>query len=260
MNNLQAAFQGKKALIALITCGDPDLETTAELIHAAVQNGADLIELGIPFSDPTAENPVVQTSNIRALAGGAKTDQILDFLKNLQNDRTVPMILTTYANVVFSYGAERFFSDCAAAGISGLILPDLPFEEKEEFLEVSRKHGISLISQIAPTSAKRASMIAKEAEGFLYFVTGPAEEEKRDESGGFSNVLALAREQPPLPCAVELAGATSEDAVREIKGFDGLIVGPTIIRLIEQEQKKAPNAVGSYLKNMREALDLAYPN
>ena len=171
MSNIRKAFEQGKAFIPFITCGDPDLETTGAVVRAAVENGADLIELGIPFSDPTAEGNVIQGANLRALSGGVTTDKIFAFVKELRKDVKVPMVFMTYANVVFSYGAERFLSSCKECEIDGLILPDLPFEEKEEFLPVCHQYGVDLISLIAPTSANRIAMIAKEAEGFLYIVS-----------------------------------------------------------------------------------------
>ena len=168
MSNIHKAFENGKAFIPFITCGDPDLATTAAVVRTAVANGADLIELGIPFSDPTAEGPVIQGANLRALSGGVRTDQIFDLVRQLRTDVTVPMVFMTYANVVFSYGAEKFIATCREIGIDGLILPDLPFEEKGEFLPLCRQYGVDLISLIAPTSRERISMIAAEAEGFLY--------------------------------------------------------------------------------------------
>ena len=179
------AFENGKAFIAFITCGDPDLETTAKAVRAAVENGADLIELGIPFSDPTAEGPVIQGANLRALTGGVTTDKIFAFVKELRRDVKIPMVFMTYANVVFSYSAEKFISTCREIGIDGLILPDLPFEEKEEFQPLCKQYGVDLISLIAPTSENRIAMIAKEAEGFVYIVsslgvTGTRSEIKTD--------------------------------------------------------------------------------
>ena len=157
---IREAFGKGKAFIPFITCGDPDLQTTAACVREMVRSGADLIELGIPFSDPTAEGPVIQGANLRALTGGVTTDRIFDLVRELRRDVTVPLVFMTYANVVFSYGAERFLGACAETGIDGLILPDLPFEEKEEFLSVCREHGVALISLIAPTSENRVAMIA----------------------------------------------------------------------------------------------------
>ena len=152
MSNIRKAFENGKAFIPFITCSDPDLDTTAAAVRAAVANGADLIELGIPFSDPTAEGPAIQGANLRALNGGITTDKVFAFVKELRRDVKVPMVFMTYANVVFSYGAERFISTCRDIEMDGLILPDLPFEEKEEFLPICHRYGVDLISLIAPTS------------------------------------------------------------------------------------------------------------
>ena len=152
MSNIKNAFANGKAFIPFITCGDPDTDTTIRAVHEAVRNGADLVELGIPFSDPTAEGPVIQDANYRALKGGITTDKVFDIVRELRGDIDVPMVFMTYANVVFSYGAEKFISTCHDIGIDGLILPDLPFEEKDEFLPYCRKYGVDLVSMIAPTS------------------------------------------------------------------------------------------------------------
>ena len=167
MSRIQAAFSKGKAFIPFLTCGDPDLETTAAIVRAMAEAGADVIELGIPFSDPTAEGPVIQAADLRALSGGVTTDQIFDLVRDLRRDVTVPLVFMTYANVVFSYGTDRFVSTAAEAGIDGLILPDVPFEEKEEFAAPCRAHGLDFISLIAPTSEDRVAMIAREAEGFV---------------------------------------------------------------------------------------------
>lgn len=161
MSDLARAFDHGKAFIAFLTCGDPDLETTAAAVRAAAQNGTDLIELGIPFSDPTAEGPVIQAANLRALQSGVTTDKIFDLVRELRRGVTIPMVFMTYANVVFSYGTERFLSNCRDVGIDGLILPDVPYEEKEEFLPACRKYGVDFVSLIAPTSENRIAMIAR---------------------------------------------------------------------------------------------------
>ena len=165
------AFAGGKAFIPFITCGDPSLEITEQLVYAMEEAVADLIELGIPFSDPTAEGPVIQEANVRALAGGVTTDKIFDMVEKIRKKSSVPMVFMTYANVVFSYGIERFVSKAAEVGMNGLILPDVPFEEKEEFDTVCKAYGLDLISLIAPTSHERIAQIAKDAEGFVYCVS-----------------------------------------------------------------------------------------
>ena len=164
------AFANGKAFIPFLTCGDPSLEITEQLVYAMEEAGADLIELGIPFSDPTAEGPVIQEANVRALAGGVTTDKVFAMVEKIRKNTKIPMVFMTYANVVFSYGTERFIKRAAEVGMDGLILPDVPFEEKEEFDVVCKQYGLDLISLIAPTSHERIAMIAKEAEGFVYCV------------------------------------------------------------------------------------------
>lgn len=255
MNNIQNAFAGGKAFIPFITCGDPDLETTAAVVRAAAENGADLIELGIPFSDPTAEGPVIQGANLRALTGGVTTDKIFDFVREIRRDVKLPMVFMTYANVVFSYGAERFISACRKIGIDGLILPDLPFEEKEEFLPLCKKYDVALISLIAPTSENRIAMIAKEADGFLYIVsslgvTGTRSEIKTD----LASIVSVVRQNTNVPCAIGFGISRPEQAAKMAAISDGAIVGSAIIKLLEQHGKNAAPYVGEYVKSMKDAV------
>lgn len=255
MNKIHQAFENGKAFIPFITCGDPDLETTAAAVRAAVANGADLIELGIPFSDPTAEGPVIQGANIRALRGGIKTKHIFEFVRELRRDVTVPVVFMTYANVVFSYGAEKFISTCAEVGIDGLILPDIPFEEKEEFLPICSQYDVALISLIAPTSANRIGMIAKEAEGFIYLVsslgvTGERSEIKTD----LRSIVELIRANTDVPCAIGFGISTPEQAKQMASISDGAIVGSAIVRLLEKHGKDAPKYIGEYVKSMKDAI------
>lgn len=255
MSNIKKAFENGKAFIPFITCGDPDLETTAAAIRAAVENGADLIELGIPFSDPTAEGPVIQGANLRALNGGVTTDKIFAFVKELRRDIEVPMVFMTYANVVFSYGAERFISTCCDIGIDGLILPDLPFEEKEEFLPFCHKYGVDLVSLIAPTSENRIAMIAKEAEGFLYIVSSLGVTGTRSEiTTDLASIISIVRQNTDIPCAIGFGISTPEQAKKMADISDGAIVGSAIIKLLEQHGKDAPRYVGEYIKSMKEAM------
>ena len=255
MSNIAQAFKNGKAFIPFITCGDPDLATTAAAVRAAAKNGADLIELGIPFSDPTAEGPVIQGANLRALKGGVNTSKIFDFVRELRQDVTVPMVFMTYANVVFSYGSEKFISTCAEIGIDGLILPDIPFEEKEDFLPICHKYGVDLISLIAPTSKNRIGMIAKEAEGFIYVVsslgvTGVRSEIKTD----LKSIVKVIRENTDIPCAIGFGISTPEQAEKMAGISDGAIVGSAIVKLLEKYGKDAPAYIGEYVKSMKEAI------
>ena len=255
MSNIKKAFENGKAFIAFITCGDPDLDTTKKVVLEACKNGADLIELGIPFSDPTAEGPVIQGANIRALAGGVTTDKVFDLVRELRKETDTPFVFMTYANVVFSYGSEKFISLCKETGVDGIILPDLPFEEKEEFSPVCDKYGVDLISLIAPTSENRISMIAKEAQGFIYIVsslgvTGTRSEIKPD----LASIVKVIRENTDVPCAIGFGISTPEQAAKMAAVSDGAIVGSAIIKILEKYGKEAPKYVGEYVKSMKEAL------
>ena len=255
MSNIQKAFATGKAFIPFITCGDPNLKTTSEVVRAAVANGADLVELGIPFSDPTAEGVVIQAANLRALQGGVTTDKIFDMVRDLRRDVKVPFVFMTYANVVFSYGAEKFISTCAEIGVDGLILPDVPFEEKGEFLSTCKKFGVDLISMIAPTSEDRIAMIAREAEGFVYVVsslgvTGVRSEIKTD----LTSIVAAIRQNTKIPCAIGFGISTPAQAKQMANISDGAIVGSAIIKILAAHGEAAPKFVGEFVKGMKDAL------
>ena len=255
MTKIKQAFSNGKAFIPFITCGDPDLETTAKVVKAAVENGADLIELGIPFSDPTAEGPVIQAANIRALNGGVNTDKIFDFVRELRKDITIPLVFMTYANVVFSYGSDKFISLCAEVGIDGLILPDIPFEEKEEFLDICHKYDVALISLIAPTSKDRVGMIAKNAEGFIYLVSSLGVTGVRTEiNTELSSIVEVIRENTDIPCAIGFGISTPQQAHDMAAVADGAIVGSAIIKIIEKYGKNSADYVGEYVRSMKKAL------
>ena len=258
MNRIKEAFDGHKAFIPFITCGDPDLATTAETVRAMAAAGADLIELGIPFSDPTAEGPVIQGANLRALSAGVTTDRVFDFVRELRKDVTIPMVFMTYANVVFSYDAEKFISTCSEVGIDGLILPDLPFEEKEEFQPLCRKYDVALISLIAPTSENRIAMIAKEAEGFIYVVSSLGVTGTRSEiTTDLASIVKVIRENTDVPCAVGFGISPPEQAAQMAGLSDGAIVGSAIIKLLAQHGKAAAPYVGEYVRSMKEAVEKA---
>lgn len=249
MNNISKAFENKNAVITFITCGDPDFETTAEAVKVAEENGADLIELGIPFSDPTAESALVQESNLRALESGATTDKIFDFVKEIRKDTSLPLIFKTYANVVFSYGTERFMSVCKDIGIDGILILDLPYEEKEEFHPICQKYGIALISMIAPTSHNRIEMIAKEAEGFIYILPSPSAEingENTEEA--LKEAVKIIRNTTDTPCAVDFDTTASHS---DEKFADGVIISTKIATLLSKYGKDAPKHIGEYIKTLK---------
>ena len=273
MSRIAETFAHGKAFIPFITAGYPDLKTTRQVVRAAQENGADLIEIGIPFSDPTAEGPVIQTANVRALEKGITTDMVLDFIRQIREDGsvTVPMVFMTYANVVYSYheggdgdrdgqdGSDRgrygFCRKCAEVGIDGLILPDIPFEEKDQFEDACRCSGLDLISLIAPTSEDRIQTIAKEAKGFIYIVSSLGVTGVRsDITTDIGAITAKIREVTDVPCAVGFGISTPQQAARMAAQSDGAIVGSAIIRIIDQYQEQAAPHVGEYVRSMKEAL------
>lgn len=255
MSRIHEAFENKKAFIPFITCGDPDLETTRKIVLAMAENGADLIELGIPFSDPTAEGPVIQEADNRALKAGATTEKNLAFAKELRREVSVPMVFMTYANVVYSYGAERFLRAAEEAEIDGLILPDVPYEEKEEFDSLCAAHGIDLISMIAPTSKERITMIAKEAKGFIYIVSSLGVTGVRSEiNTDIASLVSLIREVSDIPCAVGFGISAPEQASKMASVSDGAIVGSAIVRIIAEKGKDSVPYVSEFVKAMSEAV------
>lgn len=249
------AFEKGKAFIPFITCGDPSLEVTEQLVYAMEEAGADLIELGIPFSDPTAEGPVIQGANVRALSGGVTTDKVFDMVLNIRKNSSIPMVFMTYANVVFSYGTERFIKKAAEIGMDGLILPDVPFEEKEEFDTVCKKYGLDLISLIAPTSHERIAQIAKEAEGFVYCVSSLGVTGTRTNiTTDIGAMVKLVKAAKDIPCAVGFGISTPEQAKKMAAQSDGAIVGSAIVKLCAQYGKDCVLYVKEYVKSMKDAV------
>lgn len=255
MSRIQQAFSNGKAFVAFLTCGDPDLETTERLIQSIADAGADVIELGIPFSDPTAEGPVIQAANLRALSGGVTTDKIFDMVRRVRKTVSTPMVFMTYANVVFSYGTERFAKTAAEIGMDGLILPDVPFEEKAEFEPVCRRYGLDFISFVSPTSHERVRRIAQEATGFLYCVSSLGVTGERSEiSADIGGIVQLARQVTNTPVAVGFGISEPEQAGKMAQVSDGVIVGSAIVRLIGQYGKDSPARVAEYVRTMKAAV------
>lgn len=256
MSRIREAFAHGKAFIPFVTCGDPDLETTEALVKAMAESGADLIELGIPFSDPTAEGPVIQAANVRALRGGVTTDAIFHMVARLRQEVRVPLVFMTYANVVFSYGVDRFLARAAEVGMDGLILPDVPFEEKEEFAAPCRAHGLELISLIAPTSEGRITRIAAQAEGFVYCVSSLGVTGVRSRiTTDIGAMVALVRKaNPHIPCAVGFGISTPAQAAEMAARSDGAIVGSAIVKMVEQYGREAVPHVRRYVAQMKSAI------
>ena len=256
MSRIADAFARGKAFIPFITCGDPDLETTAAAVRAMAEAGADVIELGIPFSDPTAEGPVIQAANARALQAGTTTDRIFDLVRDLRRDVRVPMVFMTYANVVFSYGTEKFLAVCREIGMDGMILPDVPFDEKEEFASLCRRYDLDFISLIAPTSEHRIAMIAREASGFEYVVSSLGVTGMRSsittDIGAMVKLVRAAN--PDIPCAVGFGISTPEQAARMAALSDGAIVGSAIVNLMARHGREAVPYVRDYVAAMKAAV------
>ena len=253
--NIQKAFETGKAFIPFITCGDPSLDVTERIVYAMAEAGADLIELGIPFSDPTAEGPVIQAANVRALSGGVTTDKIFDMVRRIRQKTSIPMVFMTYANVVYSYGTERFAKTAAEIGMDGLILPDVPFEEKEEFAEPFKEQGLDLISLIAPTSHERIAMIAKEAEGFVYCVSSLGVTGMRTQiTTDIGAMVELVKKQKDIPCAVGFGISGPEQAKKMAAQSDGVIVGSAIVKLCEKYGADCVPYISAFVKEMKDAI------
>ncbi len=255
MNRIEAAFQNKKAFIPFITAGDPSLEVTQELVICMAEAGADIIELGIPFSDPVAEGPVIQDADYRALSGGVTTDRIFDMVTRIRKVSDVPLVFMTYANPVYTYGTDRFMDNCKKAGIDGIIVPDVPYDEKTELQPYCEKYGITLISMIAPTSRERIHRIAKEAEGFLYCVSSMGVTGTRNEIGSAAeDMIRQVKEVKDIPCAIGFGISTPEQAKR-MSGFsDGVIVGSAIVKIIASYGKDCIPHVVEFVRGMKEAM------
>ncbi|WP_194610908.1 tryptophan synthase subunit alpha [Clostridium vitabionis] len=255
MIKVKEAFQNGKAFIPFITCGDPSLDVTKEIIRAMDEAGADLIELGMPFSDPIAEGPVIQEADLRSLNAGTTTDKIFDMVAEVRKTVRKPMLFMTYANVVFHYGIERFCARAEELEVNGLILPDVPFEEKEEFASICRKHNIDMISLIAPTSHDRITTIAKNAEGFVYIVSSMGVTGVRKEiTTDIPAMVDLVRKATDVPCAVGFGISTPEQCRKMAEISDGAIVGSAIIKIVAQYGKDAVPYVRDYVKAMKDAI------
>jgi tryptophan synthase alpha chain len=246
---------GKKALIAFIIGGDPDIETTEKLVLAMEEAGADIIEIGIPFSDPVAEGIVIQQADDRALAGGCTVDKLFDMVKRLREKTNIPLLFMTYANPIYAYDKERFIAKCKEVGIDGIIVPDVPFEEKDEFEDECNRYDIRLISLIAPTSGKRAEEIAREAQGFLYCVSSLGVTGMRcDINTNIARLITQVKKVSSIPCAVGFGISTPEQARNMAEISDGVIVGSAIVKLIAEFGKDSAAPVKCFIREMKNAL------
>ncbi|CUH93151.1 tryptophan synthase subunit alpha [Herbinix luporum] len=255
MSRIEQVFMGGKAFIPFITAGDPNLKFTQKLIKEMAEAGADLIEIGIPFSDPIAEGPVIQEASNRALMGGVTVDKIFEMVKELRKECSIPLAFMTYANPVFSYGSERFIKKCKEYGIDGLIIPDVPFEEQDEFRPFCEKYGVNLISLIAPTSGERIQKIVKESQGFIYCVSSMGVTGMRKEfSNHIENMIKEVKKVKDIPCAIGFGISSPEQARQMAEISDGVIVGSAIVNIIAEYGKDSIPHVREFVKKMKEAI------
>lgn len=255
MNELQQAFAKGKALIAFLTAGDPSIEDSVRYVRVMEEAGADIIEIGVPFSDPVADGPVIMEADVRALARHVHLTQALCEAQAIRAVSSIPLVLLTYYNPVFSYGAERFFRACADIGIAGVIIPDLPLEEQGEVRPHADRFGVSLIQLIAPTSRERIQSIAREASGFVYLVSSMGVTGMRDGfSGSIGDMAAAVREVTDVPCAVGFGIHTPEQARHMAALADGVITGSGVVDLIGKHGAAADEALRAYIRGMKDAI------
>ena len=255
MSKIHEAFENGKAFIAFVTGGDPDLDTTKKIIKEMEKAGADLIEIGIPFSDPIAEGPIIQEANERALANGCTTDKLFDALKDIKDEVSVPLVFLTYINPIYAYDVDKFLDRCNECGIQGLIIPDLPYEEKDEIADECKNHDVDIISLIAPASHDRIKMIAKEATGFIYCVSSlGVTGERSDINTDLGGMIKLVRETTDVPCAFGFGIATPEQAEYVAKYSDGAIAGSAIVKIVAKYGKDCLPYINEYVKSMKEAV------
>ena len=245
----------KKAFIAFLTAGDPDADSTVKFVLEMEKAGVDLVEIGIPFSDPTAEGAVIQEANIRSLSNGMTTDGVFEIVRRIREVSQIPLAFMTYVNPVFHYGYDRFFTKCEELGVGAIIIPDVPYEEKDEVEGPAKAHNVHVISMISPTSEERIKEIAKEATGFIYVVssmgvTGVRKEINTDLGSMISNIRSVT----DTPCAIGFGISTPEQAKKMAALSDGAIVGSAIVRIIAQYGKEATPYLYDYVKEMKEAV------
>lgn len=255
MSRIADAFAGGKAFIAFLTAGDPYADKTVDYILAMEEAGADMIEIGIPFSDPTAEGIVIQEASIRALNAGMTTDKAFEIVEKVREKSQIPLAFMTYLNPVFHYGYESFFGRCESVGVSGIIIPDLPYEEKDELSHIAQAHGVDVISMIAPTSRQRIQRIAKEAAGFIYVVssmgvTGVRASIETD----IASIIKFIREVTDVPTAVGFGISTPKQAEKMAGVSDGVIIGSAIVKLIAKYGEHAEGALREYVKSIKDAI------
>lgn len=255
MSKISDAFENKKAFVAYLMAGDPDLDTSAEYILTAQEAGADMIEIGIPFSDPVAEGPVIQAASERALAAGTRLDKIFDMVGSIKEKMHVPVLFMTYLNPVFVYGYDRFFAKCNEIGICGIIIPDVPFEEEREVKDVASNYNVEVVTLIAPTSNQRIAEIASEAEGFIYLVSSMGVTGVRNKiTTDIQYIVQEIKKSTSIPVGVGFGISTPEQAQYFSSIADGAIVGSAIVKIIGEYGKNAKKPLYEYICSMKNKI------
>jgi len=255
MSNIAKAFQNGKAFIGFVTGGDPSAEKTKEFALEMIRAGADLIEIGIPFSDPIAEGPVIQEANIRALSNGATVEKMFTLVQDLRKETNVPIVFLTYINPVFHYGYDAFFKRANLCGLDGIIIPDLPFDEQAEVWKASCQNGVDLISLIAPTSDARIMEIAQNAAGYIYLVSSMGVTGVRSEiTTDLASIISTIRSVTKVPVAIGFGIHTPSQAARMAGMADGVIVGSAIVKIIAEHGEAAGPHIYKFVKEMKEAI------
>lgn len=260
MSNIQAAFdmrkaEGRKAFIPFITAGDPDILATEQFIYALEKAGSTIIEIGIPFSDPVADGPVIQRANLRAMEKGIHIDKVFEMVDRIRKNTKVPLVFLMYANTIYHYSIRSFFKRCNELGVDGVIVPDVPIEEKEEFDACAREYEVDFISLVAPTSKERTKEICKDARGFLYCVsslgvTGTRETIQTDLKEMFEDI----RKYSKIPTALGFGISNKEQAALVKDYADGIIVGSGIVKIIEQYRENSAEPIMAFAKDIVEIL------
>lgn len=255
MSKIGQAFAKGKAFIAFLTAGDPGAEKSVEYILKMEEAGADLIEIGIPFSDPTAEGVVIQDANIRALRAGMSTEGVFEIVRRVRKKSQIPLVFLTYLNPVFHYGYEAFFSRCQELGVDGIIIPDLPYEEKGELADIAASHDVDVISMIAPTSEQRIQKIAREAKGFIYLVSSMGVTGMRGTiTTDLRTIVESIRKVSDTPVAIGFGINTPQQAADMAGLSDGAIVGSAIVKMIERDGACAGDGLTEYVSKMKAAV------
>lgn len=251
MSNISKAFENNKALAGFITAGDGGIELCEEILIKMSQAGCDFIVLGIPFSDPIAENIVVQEANIRSLKNGTYTDDVFSLVKRVTEKTNIPIVLKSYLNVLFKYGYDKFLNNAKISGVSSVIVPDMPFEEQEELETVAKKYDVEVISTFTTNSGKRIKMVSKDAKGFLCEFVSENDKQNND---NIISTVKIAKENTNIPVVLNLGTVNKQEVVKYAEFADGVIIDTELVRIIEKSKENAPAEIYNFIKSIKESL------